>query len=200
MNKPSKAYFDALRRTQNHHAAQNKTFSGQFAWKLRYKIKDIIDRTQAKTLLDYGCGKGKQYNPAFNTEDGKTLEQFWGVDIFKYDPGVPKFSAEPAGKFDVVICVQVLNTIPTSDLPWVIERLYSFANRAVFVAERIKDPKKRIYADMEDQMPRGVSRAQWIEMLRRPGSPVELVTACHDADPEQPEKVRWLVERAQGQG
>jgi hypothetical protein len=85
------------------------------------------------------------------------------------DPGVKRFKNEPTGKFDMVICVQVLGSIPKDDLPWVVDRLYGFATKVIFVAERLIIPRKQIYAKMEEDMPYGLSRGEWLKILRHQG-------------------------------
>ena len=39
----------------------NKSWAGYDVVKYQKKIKDLVDRYQATTILDYGCGKGLQY-------------------------------------------------------------------------------------------------------------------------------------------
>jgi hypothetical protein len=181
---PSEDYYRALALADAHHEkSQGKTFSGRFTWKQRKRIKEVIDRVGATSLLDYGCGFGKQYDPVDkrnHDETGRTLEQFWGLGATKYDPAVRRYKAEPRGKFDIVICIQVLTSIPRADLPWVIDRLYGFANKAIFVAERLKMPRKLIFARMADAMPYGFSIDDWMMLLRRPSSPVSLTAFFHD--------------------
>lgn len=177
------AYYRALEKTQRHHLAkQGKTFSGRFTWKQRHRIKGLIDRFEAKTMLDYGCGWGKQYTE--RDDQGCSLADYWGVDPVKYDPGVPHFQAEPRGKFDLVICVQVLGSIPRADLPAIIDRLYGFANKAIFVAERIGQPHKAIFDDMKEEMPHGIGAEEWMELLRRPGAVPKMIAAFHNGDAE----------------
>ncbi len=167
MDRPSDAYFMALDATRRHHAGAAKTFSGQFTWKQRHRIKDLIDRYNVKSILDFGCGRGKQYQNV--DEEGRTLEEYWGIKTKKYDPGVSIYSIEPEGKFDLVICVQVLGSIPRKDIPWVVDRLYNFANKAIFMVERItKDgPRKRIYEDIQDEMPYNLTGQEWVDLVRR---------------------------------
>lgn len=181
----SKAYYSALERTRRHHAKKRgKTFSGRFTWKQRDRIKGLVDRFEAKTILDYGAGWGQQYLER-DAETGQSLAEMWGVDPFKYDPGVPHFQTEPVGKFDLVICVQVLGSIPTSDLSAIIDRLYAHAGKAVYVAERVGlQPHKPIFDDMKAEMPHGQPVEWWIEMLRRPdadGKP-KMIAAFRNQD------------------
>lgn len=196
MSEPSEAYDRALAATKGHHKLKaGKTFSGAFLFKdHRRRVADLIVRYGAESLLDYGCGWGKQYTECRELADGstirygqprftigRTLAEIFGIDPVKYDPAVPHFSAEPEGKFDGVMCVQVLGCIPTADLPWVVDRMYGFANKFLFVAERVGIvPRKPIHDHMRAEMPHGTSAEGWLEHLRRPGSPVRLILATRD--------------------
>ena len=76
-------------------------------------IKVMIDATGTRTLLDYGAGKGLQYQwQNLTLSDGRTvpgLKSFWGVDsITCYDPAYPPFIALPKNRFDGVISTDVL--------------------------------------------------------------------------------------------
>lgn len=174
MTEPSEKYYRALHLTQQHHENQQKTFSGQFAWKHRHRIKAIIDRLDVKSILDFGCGKGKQYRN-IDEDTGQSLEQYWGISPFRYDPGVREYSKEPTGKFDLVICVQVLGSIPTDDLPWVIDRLYGFATKAIFVTLRLIVPHKPIYESLGDSMPIHLTQEEWMEKLCRPDEEARMI-------------------------
>lgn len=152
---PSEAYKQALEATKRNHARQ-KTFSGRFLVRYLDDIREFIRAYNVRTVLDYGCGRGVQW------EDG-TLEAGLGVTVTKYDPGVPAFSKEPEGKFDLVICTQVLGSIPVEDLRWVIGRLYGYATGCVYVGERLGPVRKRIHAGLAEDglMPHGWTHAQW---------------------------------------
>lgn len=139
MSNPSAAYFAALEDSKRIH--QGKSFTGKFLRPHAPFVKEIIDRLGCKSVLDYGCGKGEQYTwviPGI----GKTLEQWWDVPVTKYDPAYPPFAKEPEGKFDLVICTQVLRTIPIVDRHWVIDRIHSFATKAIYISERLGSARK----------------------------------------------------------
>ncbi len=111
------------------------------------RIGMLAKRTKAQTLLDYGCGKGKLYQVASITAGNAeypSIKAFWGVkEITLYDPAYPPYTELPQGKFDGVICTDVLEHCPEEDLPWILAELFSyarhfvFANIACYAAKRI---------------------------------------------------------------
>jgi SAM-dependent methyltransferase len=141
LNNPSKAYEAALEASKEIH--KGKAFTGKFLRPHAVFIKEIIDRLGVNSILDFGCGKGQQYEWVIPST-GQTIEQFWGVEVTKYDPAYPPFAKEPEGTFDLVICTQVLGVIPIADLKWVIDRLFGYAGKAIYVSERLGDARKKV--------------------------------------------------------
>lgn len=170
--KPSQDYFPALEANRRHHA-RGKTFSGKLFRPHARFVKEIIDRLDCRSVLDYGAGKGRQYewvnrDPTGSIPVGMTIEQWWGVPVAKYDPAYPPFAAEPAGTFDLVVCTHTLGRIPIADLDWVIDRLFDFAGKAIYVAEKIGDAgeaKKMI--GNTDALPFGWTVERWQGALTR---------------------------------
>ena len=102
-----------------------------------HRIKALVRKTGALTVLDYGSGKGKQYGPltvrdAAGNEYPGVLD-YWDVDqVVCYDPCYVPFSKYPEGKFDGVISTDVLEHCPEEDIPWIVGDLFEFASRFVF--------------------------------------------------------------------
>lgn len=127
--------------------AENKSWAGLDTVKYQKQIKDLVTRYNAKTILDYGCGKGEQYRQAlpYESEDNlQTLDQWLGVTVYCYDPCVPEYSQLPpeGTKFDGVICSQVLGTIPDADLAWVAKTMESYAKDFCFISLNYQRPPK----------------------------------------------------------
>jgi hypothetical protein len=141
---PSKAYQVALADAARHHA-NSKTYSGSLMRPHAPAIKLAIDKLGCKSVLDYGAGKGTQYEWLM-PDTGQTIEQYWGVPVTKYDPAWPPFATEPVGKFDLVICTHTLGAIPESDLGWVLDRIYSLAAKGVYIAEQVARGDKPVTA------------------------------------------------------
>tara|TARA_Y100001951_G_scaffold94923_1_gene91856 strand:+ start:269 stop:805 length:537 start_codon:yes stop_codon:yes gene_type:complete len=96
---------------------------------LEYIVK-LIELTQAKSLLDFGCGKGKQYSGWGELTAHITL----GMMPALYDPGVKEFEKVPEGKFDGVYSTDVMEHIPKEELSDALEIIFNKASKFVFLA------------------------------------------------------------------
>lgn len=112
------------------------TFSGTSLAPHLHLIRDLIAATGSRTILDYGSGKGTKYKAAdivIKGERAKSVQAFWKVDkITCFDPGYPPFASLPTETFDGVICTDVLEHIPESDLLWILEDQFRYARKFVF--------------------------------------------------------------------
>src|SRR5262245_2535234 len=108
------------------------TFNGMSLMPQLRRIKNLLTRTGALTVLDYGCGKGQQYAPMLlKDETGDTYDgviDFLGVDdVHRYDPCYRPYSTLPEGRFDAVISTDVLEHCPEQDVPWIVDEIFSYA-------------------------------------------------------------------------
>lgn len=112
-------------------------FPGKSLLRQLPRIRRLIRATGSASLLDYGCGKGTQYQAAGFDLDGQavneTVQDYLDVDyIYRYDAAYPPFTTLPADRFDGVICTDVLEHCPEEDLPWIVDELFGFARKFVF--------------------------------------------------------------------
>lgn len=117
--------------------AAAQMFDGKSLPRQAHRIKKLISRAHARTILDYGSGKGTQYQPREILENGvhrwNSMQEYWGVESIRcYDPGYPPFAVLPEGVFDGVVCTDVLEHCPEEDLPWIVGELFRFARCFVF--------------------------------------------------------------------
>ena len=115
-----------------------KTFPGTSLGPHIRRIKQWIERTGARTILDYGAGKGLQYRPHKVLLDGAHvadgIAEYWDVDEVRcFDPGYAPHSARPEGRFDGVICTDVLEHCPEEDLPWILDEIFGYAKAFVYM-------------------------------------------------------------------
>jgi hypothetical protein len=126
----------------------DRTFPGKSLPPQAGHIKRLIALTGAHTILDYGSGKGQQYQPLPFTDPGGTvhlgIRAWWGVEVRCYDPGYPPYAALPEGKFDGVISTDVLEHCPEEDMPWIVAELFACATRFVFANVACFPARKRL--------------------------------------------------------
>lgn len=99
-------------------------------------IKEIIKKNDIKNILDYGCGKGIYYENKTNLHGIKnqSLRELWEVDIDLYDPCYSdKSYLNEDKKYDLVLCIDVLEHIPATDIDWVLDKLISKTNKYIFL-------------------------------------------------------------------
>jgi len=128
--------------------APEHTFPGQSVIPQAAQIKQWIEKTGAKTILDYGSGKGLQYETELKKKDGSaswpSVKAYWGTQVQCYDPSYPPFSTLPEGTFDGVICTDVLEHCPEEDMPWIIDEIFSYARKFVFANAACYAAKKTL--------------------------------------------------------
>lgn len=86
--------------------------------------------TGCKSLLDYGAG---QSNTAALL--GKELSI---PTLYAYDACVEGRNVKPEGRFDVVICTDVLEHIPEDELDELLQDIGEYSDKAIFVVSLVK--------------------------------------------------------------
>ena len=129
--------------------APENTFPGISLPPEAHHIKVLVERSGALSVLDYGSGKGQQYdarNVKLATgEVVETIVDYWGIDyVHCYDPSYAKYSTLPLGPFDGVICTDVLEHCPEDDLPWIVAEIFAYAEKFVYANVACYPAMKRL--------------------------------------------------------
>jgi hypothetical protein len=106
---------------------------------LRYadQIAELCYRHGASTVLDYGSGAGDAYlEPHF-------LQERFGVTVTLFDPAFPGHDKRPQGRFDGVICSDVLEHIDEADVGAFVRDLFDYATGFVWASVCCRPAKKR---------------------------------------------------------
>jgi hypothetical protein len=103
------------------------------------RIKQLIEQTGSRSLIDYGCGKGLQYDATDLEVPGighiDSVIDYWDLDELRcYDPCVPRFENLGQDPADGVIATDVLEHCPQEDVPWIVAEMFSRARRFVFAS------------------------------------------------------------------
>lgn len=100
-------------------------------------IKELIKQYDCKSLLDYGCGKAKCHK--------KPLTK----SVTLYDPYYEPYSKLPEGRFDMVICTDVMEHISEKEVPPIMADLINHTNKVLFLAISTK-PAKKVFSNGEN--------------------------------------------------
>jgi hypothetical protein len=98
----------------------DKNWQGIALKKFIPAINQIIKDKGIESILDYGCGKAKHHPKEWNAT--------------KYDPAIAEYQNKPTDKFDLVISTDVLEHIPIDNLKDVIDEIFTYSKKWVFVS------------------------------------------------------------------
>lgn len=95
---------------QAYHKSHRRYGQGTSLVRMSGKIKEVALSLNAKTGLDFGCGKAKPYKKKF-IQNKLGLES---VDL--YDLAIKRYEVLPNGKFDIVMCSDVMEHVPLENI------------------------------------------------------------------------------------
>jgi hypothetical protein len=141
----SDAYYRIVENGKQFHT-NTKSWNGLHSIPYAKKIKELVEKHDAKSLLDYGCGKGYQYTMNTEWEPGvaTTLDKYLGVsEVGKFDPCWPEFDRYPSldKKYDGVILIQCLGFIPDDDLIVLRQHLETLSTKFCYIGELFSGTK-----------------------------------------------------------
>lgn len=105
---------------QTFHHENPKQFSGKFNAHQIRQIATLVDWAKPERLIDYGSGKGYQYL------EKRAHEAWGGLLPHCYDVGVIQLGKRPSGKFNGLICTDVMEHIDPEDVDEVLNDAFSF--------------------------------------------------------------------------
>jgi len=116
-------------RALNRQLHEERPDYGALGVKWAAQVQDIARAVDAKTILDYGCGKGSL---------GRALSHLL---VMNYDPAMPGLDATP-DPADLVVCTDVLEHIEPDCLNAVLDDLKRCALKAIFMTVATRPAKK----------------------------------------------------------
>lgn len=155
---------------KNLNIGAEKTFPGFSVLSQVERIRDLCEQFSAESLLDYGSGKGKQYNAPLVDVGGaekELLVDYWDVmSVHCYDPAYEPFTKLPEETFDGVISTDVLEHCPEEDVDWIIGEMFSFAKDFV-LANVACYPAKKTLPNGENAHTTIQSPDWWVEKFQK---------------------------------
>ena len=99
--------------------------------KFRTICKERMSDDEIATVLDYGGGGSDWDEPDFDLESGQSAKQFF--DVSQVNTFEPARNELEKTKSDCVICMDVLEHIFISDVPKVVNELFSLAKKLLII-------------------------------------------------------------------
>ena len=119
--------YESLTEATKFHSINESNWIGEALAEYKHNVFNLIKENNVKTILDYGCGKAKFHSILFNNK--KVPGSPMGVDITPYDPAIAKFANKPTGKYDLVLCVDVMEHVQEDKVEEVLKDIFTFSNR-----------------------------------------------------------------------
>ena len=122
-------YVEQYRQMYDRKDAYNRHLNLSFGYSTREYTKGLLEESNSKTLLDYGSGTDLIYSK------GK-VHEYWNLErenITLYDPAIPEYSVKPEGKFDAVICIDVMEHIPEDSIDYVLNEIFSHGTKLILL-------------------------------------------------------------------
>jgi len=120
-------------------AKDSNNFQGLSILQHKERIQKLAREVRAKSMLDYGCGRGDAYRSPHKLHHQLGIER---ANVALYDPAFRRDDVLPTGKFDLVLCSDVLEHVPEDQVDEVIARLFSYARYAVWASVCCRPAKK----------------------------------------------------------
>jgi len=124
-------------------AKDSSNFAGLSVLQHTDALKKLANKHKPKTLLDYGCGRGDAYRSPHKLHHQLGIPR---PNVTLYDPAFRRDDILPAGKFDMVICSDVLEHVPEDEVDQLIERLFGYG-RLIIWASVCCRPAKKTFPD-----------------------------------------------------
>jgi 2-polyprenyl-3-methyl-5-hydroxy-6-metoxy-1,4-benzoquinol methylase len=96
-------------------------------------VVELAEQHTCRTILDYGCGQGSL---ARELAPKLTIEE--------YDPAIAGKDAPPAGRFDMVVCTDVLEHIESDKIFFVLQHLAQVTGHILFVVISLVPTEKKL--------------------------------------------------------
>lgn len=126
-------------RDLNKHLHETNAAYGTSSDRWAAPVAALCNDALAKTLLDYGCGKGllKQRLKGMRATECK------GILIREYDPAIPGKDAEPEAA-DIIACTDVFEHIEPMYINGVLDHIQSLMRKAGFFTIATVPAKKKL--------------------------------------------------------
>lgn len=118
-------------------------FAGVSVLQHMKSIRRLVEETDSRTMLDFGCGRGEAYKSPHKLHHQIGLPR---AAVTLYDPAFMPTATLPKGQFDLVVCSDVLEHVPEHEVEEFVARLLGYAKKAVWASVCCR-PAKKFFTD-----------------------------------------------------
>jgi SAM-dependent methyltransferase len=134
-------------------------------------ILAIIADKKSVTILDFGCGTAIHWHKHTLVNKTKSLMTVLGEKVqgfYRYDPAVDIYSKKPTTKFDLVVCSDVLEHIPDSELQSFIDEASSYVDTGGTLMFSVStSPSNNSFLSGENMHINIKSPDEWVQLLKK---------------------------------
>lgn len=134
-------------------------------------ILTIIADKKSVTILDFGCGTAIHWHKHTLVNKTKSLMTVLGEKVqgfYRYDPAVDIYSKKPTTKFDLVVCSDVLEHIPDSELQSFIDEASSYVDTGGTLMFSVStSPSNNSFLSGENMHINIKSPDEWVQLLKK---------------------------------
>lgn len=132
-------------------------------------VAQVVKERNPRSILDYGCGRSDL--AAHFWRDGERR-------ISRYDPAIGKYKVMPEGRFDLVLCCDLMEHIPMAYVDQVFAEAMSKAPTAFFAISTLLARAK--LPDGRNAHVTILSKGEWTRWVASVFGPVRTLQARHD--------------------
>jgi hypothetical protein len=154
--------------------AADELYIGASLLKHLPKIQSLLRQTGARTMIDYGSGKGRYYERRdIALPRGEVIpsiaEYLELEEVRCYDPAYPPHATLPEAPRDAVISTDALEHCPEEDIAWIVDEMFGLAKKVVF-ANVASYPASKTLPTGENAHATQRSADWWDDLLRETSS------------------------------
>ena len=128
--------YESLIEATKFHATNEEHWVGEALAEYKHNIYEVIKNNNVKTILDYGCGKGRIVMYVKDTQPN--------TEVVGYDPGMEEYKTLPEGKFDFVWCTDVLEHIEPDLIENVLNHINELSSDYLYLCVNCSRAKKTL--------------------------------------------------------
>lgn len=102
------------------------------------EIARLVQVSNIKTVLDYGCGKAEAW------EQYKLVRMLNLDEVTLFDPGVERYATKPKKQSDLVVCIDVMEHVPEHLVDEVIDDICNYSKKAIFFGISTRSSSKSL--------------------------------------------------------